>query len=151
MAVQEEGELETEFQTKLCRLDLLKPRWLRDQTVMEAVAADVIIVSLHGDQDLPQEMRDCFNLWLERKHNRPYVIAVLLDAEQANECHIRSVTSFLQTVAIDGAADLLWGFCEKAATAQPNAAPTDGSTRMALEPNTNLHYAGSYSHWGINE
>src|SRR5215472_3328939 len=57
-----QGDLDAGVETRLWRLDLLSTAWLREQAAAEAVDADVIIVSLHGDDELPEAMREWLSL-----------------------------------------------------------------------------------------
>ena len=109
--VQKEGLLETGFRTKLWRRDLLRAEWLREQAAKEAAAADVIIMSMHGEQDLPGEVTDWLTRWIEHKTDRPCALGVLLDGS-ASQRHANPITRYLQGVAEAAGADLLWGFCQ---------------------------------------
>lgn len=46
---------EVGLNTRMWRLDLLGVPLLREQAALEAVAADLIIVSLHGREELPAD------------------------------------------------------------------------------------------------
>ena len=110
--VQKRGLLETGFRTKLWRRDLLRAEWLREQAAKEAAAADVIIVSMHGEeQDLPGEVTDWLTRWMGHKTDRPCALGVLLDGSAAKR-PASPITRYLQGVAQAAGADLLWGFCE---------------------------------------
>lgn len=126
--VQEHGFLKTGFRTKLWRRDLLRAEWLREQAAKEAAAADVIIVSMHGEQDLPGEVTDWLTRWLEHKTDRPCALGVLLDGSAAR-CHTNPITRYLEGVAAEAGADLLWGFCETTRSG-PNGFGNLGDKRM---------------------
>src|SRR5664280_196467 len=53
--------------TRLWRLDLLGKSLLAEQAAIEAAAADVIILSLHGGSELLPAARDWLNRWLDHK------------------------------------------------------------------------------------
>jgi hypothetical protein len=150
-ALHGQGDVDASVETRLWRLDLLSTAWLREQAAAEAVDADVIIVSLHGDDELPEAMREWLSLWLERKANRPYALGVLLDAGPVREDHAPQVAGYLETVATVGGADLLWGFCETPSANLPEMDRAGAPSHMVREPNADLYHAGRYSHWGINE
>jgi hypothetical protein len=64
---------------RLWRLDLLNWTNYRELAAKEAAEADLILVSLHGNRNLPAATFDWINLWLRRRSRRLQVIAILLD------------------------------------------------------------------------
>ena len=102
----------TGFQARLWRLDLLAEPLLAEQAALEAAAADIIILSLHGRTELRAEVRNWLSRWLEHKEHRPYAIAALLDAKTGSSRSDNTVLAYLKEVARDAGADLLCGFLE---------------------------------------
>jgi hypothetical protein len=96
--------------TWLWRLDLLGEPLLAEQAAIEAVAADVIILSLHGRTELRAEVRHWLSRWLDHKEDRPYALAALLDAEPAQPRGDHAVAAYLKQVAKAAGADLLCGY-----------------------------------------
>ncbi len=101
---------ETRLDTRLWRLDLLGEPLLAEQAAIEAAAADVIILSLHGRNELRAEARDWLSSWLNRKEDRPYALAALLDPEPAQPSRDNPVVAYLKRVAEAAHADLVCGF-----------------------------------------
>lgn len=99
---------EAGISTRLWRLDLLSQPLLAEQAVIEAVAAHVIVLSLHGCPHIRTEVRNCLNRWLEHKADRPYALAALLDAETGSPGSPGSAISYLKGIAKTAGADL---FC----------------------------------------
>jgi|ERR1035437_3513589 hypothetical protein len=97
--------------TRLWRLDLLGKSMLAEQAAIEAAAADVIILSLHGRTALRPAARDWLNRWLDHKEDRPYALAVLLDPEPAHPGGDDPVVAYLTRFAQAAHADLFCGFC----------------------------------------
>jgi hypothetical protein len=102
---------EGRWRTSLWRLDLLSEPLLAEQAAIEGAAADVIILSLHGRQELRAEAREWLNRWLNRKENRPYALAALLDPDPAQYRSDDPVVRYLKRVAEAAHADLFCGFC----------------------------------------
>jgi hypothetical protein len=97
--------------TKLWRLDLLGEPLLREQAALEAVAADLIILSLHGRDELQADARDWLNRWLDHKEDRSYALAVLLDPETADAGSGHPVVAYVKLIADAASADLFCSFC----------------------------------------
>jgi hypothetical protein len=100
---------ETGLNTRMWRLDLLRQPLLAEQAAIEAAAADVIILSLHGRTALRAEARNWLTRWLDRKEDRPYALAALLDAETATPHGRNPVVAYLKRVATTAGADLFCG------------------------------------------
>ncbi len=143
----------TPLRTKLWRSELFGAQLLRDQAVIEAAGADVIILSFHGQQALPGEVREWFSLWLERKGDRPYAIGLLLDAHLAAQTRENPVMAEVQTIAAAAGADFFCGFCETF-EADWDRRPEEAlgkSVRSSLGLGADFYPVDSYQHWGINE
>jgi hypothetical protein len=98
--------------TKLWRIELLADPLLGEQAALEAAAADVIILSVHGRRGLPDEVRKWLSGWLAHKEPRPYALGVLLDSAEASKGSENPVVASMQRVAADAGADLFYGFAE---------------------------------------
>jgi hypothetical protein len=96
--------------TRVWRLDLLGEPLLAEQAAIEATAADVIILSLHGRSELRAEARDWLSRWLDHKEDRPCALAALLDPEPAQPGGDNPVVAYLKRVAEAAHADLFCGF-----------------------------------------
>jgi hypothetical protein len=100
---------ETDFNTRLWRLDLLGQPLLAEQAAIEAAAADVIILSLHGRGDLPTDVRNWLNRWLDHKEDRPYALAASLDAEPTEARDRNPLVDDLRQFAASAGVDLFFG------------------------------------------
>jgi hypothetical protein len=102
----------TALGTRLWRLDLLGEPLLAEQAAIEAAAADVIVLSLHGRTALRPEARDWLSRWLHHKEDRPYALAALLDPEPALPGSDNPVVDYLKRVAEAANTDLFCGFSD---------------------------------------
>jgi hypothetical protein len=57
----------------------LRTTQLRSIAAGEAAAADLVIVSVHHAETLPDEVKGWIDLWLKQKRNRPAVLLALFD------------------------------------------------------------------------
>ena len=78
----------------------LRLRELQEIAAEEACASDLIILSLHQDVGLPEEVRGWIELWLRPGARHPAVLLVLLDAE--HDAEPTAVQGYLREVARRG-------------------------------------------------
>jgi hypothetical protein len=100
--------VETRCCARLWRLDLLGESLLAEQAAVEAAAADVIILSVHGHHELRAETRAWLSRWLALKADRPYALAALLDPEPSGSDRDRPVLAYLKRIVRAAHADF---FC----------------------------------------
>ncbi len=143
----------TGFNTRLWRRDLLKPMWLREQAALDAATAHIVIVSVHGREPLPDEIRQWLCAWATRRTTQPCALGILLDAAIAGQARTYPSAGYIQTIAQTAGADLFWGFCESltpAGSEQPPVFPP-GAAIVGLRSNWSFHPAGQHTGWGLNE
>ena len=102
--------VEAGWSTKLWRLDLLSVPLLAEQAAIEAAAAEVIILSLHGHTALRAEVCHWLRRWLDHKKDRPYALAALLDPEPCRPDIDKPVVAYLKRFTEAANADLFFGF-----------------------------------------
>ena len=83
----------------------LRVRELQEIAAEEASVADLIIISVHQGESLPDEVRSWIDLWLEQKGPRRAVLLALLDP--AYERSSGSIRRYLEEVARRGGMDFL--------------------------------------------
>ena len=142
LGLQTLGLAASSMRTRLWRRELLGTELLRQQAAREAVGSDVIIISLHGDQPIPQEIAQWLDSWLERKEARPYAIGVLLDKSSPSREESHPLLAHFRNVAQRGSAEFLEGFCE--------VSPLENMSLWEASQTTTSS-AASYRCWGINE
>jgi hypothetical protein len=80
-------------------------RELQEIAAEEASAADLIIISVHPAESLPDEVKHWIDLWLSQKGTRDAVLLALLDP--AYEGPSRSMETYLQEIARRGGMEFL--------------------------------------------
>lgn len=106
----------TGIKTKLWKLDSLAQPLMNELAIVEAVTADVLVLSLHGTRELPEAVHDWLGGWLERKEERPYSLGIILDPHVLSQGKNHPVVAYLEQVAAIGAAEVF-----HAAVASPAA------------------------------
>jgi len=71
----------------------------------EASTSDVVIISVHQAQSLPDEVKSWIDLWLEHKSSHTAILLALLDPAEAGEPG--TVQAYLQGVASRGHMEFL--------------------------------------------
>jgi len=139
--------------TTLWRLELLSDPLLAEQAALEAAAADVIILSVHGRRELPAEVRQWLNGWLAHKEPRPYALGVLLDSVEANQGSDNPVVGYMQQVAAAAGADLFYGFSEAPVNELDSALEEidHRAHRSSTVLEDMLKRVEPHRWWGINE
>ncbi len=74
----------------------LRTNQLRAIAASEAAAADLVIVSVHHAEALPNEVKSWIDLWLKQKRTRPAVLLALFDplylgTSGSMQTHLRDV------------------------------------------------------------
>jgi len=143
----------TDLSTKLWRVELLTDTLLRERAAVEAAAADVIILSLHGGSGLPAPVTEWLGRWLNHKQDRPYAIGVLLDPELANTDGSKAAVVSVEQMAEAGHADLFCGFCEVPGSELEAAIReiTERAQRSSAVLEAMLKRPQRHRWWGINE
>jgi hypothetical protein len=83
----------------------LRLRELREIAAQEASEADLIVISVHQTEDLPDEVKSWIDLWLRRKGSRQAVLVALLDPPY--EGASGSTEAYLKEVARRGGMEFL--------------------------------------------
>ena len=99
-------EEECTLQHNLWSFEVLKLAEVSDAAAKKAAASDFIIISMHGDSDLPRAVRDWFDRWLTIRSNGMAAMIVLLDS-RASKQRRNSVQKSLRTMARSGGLDFV--------------------------------------------
>jgi len=78
---------------------------LQEIAAEEASASDLVIISVHQSQSLPDEVKSWIDLWLRPMVRHPAVLLALLDPEEEDAPN--GVQSYLQEVASRGGMEFL--------------------------------------------
>jgi len=80
-------------------------RELREIAAEEASASDLVIISMHQNHSLPEEVKGWINLWLRPTVRHPAALLALFDAEE--EQSPSQIQAYLQKVAKQGSMEFL--------------------------------------------
>lgn len=139
--------------TRLWKLELLSEPLFQEQAAIEAAAADVIVLSVHGHVALPAAAVGWMHRWLDHKERRPYALCVLLDAAAAGQGADNPVVGCVRKVADAAGADLFYGFY----TATESGSNSAGKPRVNPAGPTPAGHKEIVKHanprpcWGLNE
>jgi hypothetical protein len=142
-----------QLSTKLWRIGLLADPLLGEQAALEAAAADVVILSVHGRSALPDDTRAWLRRWLGHKAERPCALGVLLDPEQVSQGSDNPVIAYVQQFAAAAGVDLFYGFSQAPATELDSAMAeiNERAHRATTLLEDMLQRTQSHREWGINE
>lgn len=96
--------------TRLWKIELLSEPLFQEQAAIEAAAAHVIVLSVHGRTALPNAALGWMNRWLVHKEARPYALCVLLDTEIGTTGAENPVTGCVRKIADAAGSDFFCGF-----------------------------------------
>jgi hypothetical protein len=95
--------------TVMWKFDLLRVTSMRTLATEDALQAGVILLSVHGDSPLPNEVRAWIAEWLPRQRTHPAALALLLDCPPDQTPVSRAICSWLRKTARRGKFDFF--FC----------------------------------------
>ena len=138
------------FSNQMWKFDVLSLPKLREMATGDAREADIVIISAHGSNDLPTQVKEWIEQWLAAK---PHAIALvgLFDAES----YLQNLSSaYLADVARRGGMEFfsqpgVWPGGEKGTAAAP--AEGDRADRTISVLAEMVQQDSNSSHWGINE
>jgi hypothetical protein len=94
-----------EFRNNMWKFDVLRLPKLKEMAAREAGEADMVIISLHGNDPLPAEIKSWCDLWLELKGDRPAALVALFDQTGITADDPGSPCGYLREVARRGRLD----------------------------------------------
>jgi hypothetical protein len=144
-----------QFIGKMWGFDLLRLPECRELAAKGAANADVVILSSHGEGDLPGHVKAWIELWLQEKGN-PQALVALCDRPYVQTGRTWSIQDYLEGVATRGHIPFF---------AEPDAWPGKGphQIHLPLDPVANrgndprlpleavTPRSHDAAHWGINE
>jgi hypothetical protein len=90
---------EVDFQAKLWRFDLLRDPAMRDLVADEAASAGIVILSAHGQSELPVAISLWMKRWLARKGTEPATLVISLDPEARDSEQAKGLVEALRADA----------------------------------------------------
>jgi hypothetical protein len=146
---------ECQFTNQMWKFDVLSIPKLREMAAKDAVQADIIIVSSHGGDELPEPVKAWIESWLAEKGNVNALVA-LFDCPDEDSLKTRRIRTYLADVAERGGMEFF---------AQPDdwpgrrtgTGPLQSRHDSDLDPKTSstltsvLQQDTGFPRWGINE
>ena len=148
-------DFELDFDLTLWRFDLLPQPDLLPLVAHEAKMADFVLLSGHGDRELPAAVKQrCLN-WLANRGKEPSAFAVSLDATAKDILGTMATLNRLQSAAALAGVDVLVSLCDAPHKAEQftlaDIRHRAEATTLVLEESLRERATQSYQHWGINE
>lgn len=146
---------ECQLSSQMWKFDVLGIQKLRDMAAADALAADIIIVSSAGKNELPGPVLAWIDLWLEQKSNALALVALFTCPDEELE-ETGTVRSYLAEVARRGQMEFLaqpesgWGR-ETAVESRVAARIPEQQARMFTSLAGALQQDTPYQRWGIND
>jgi len=112
-ALSKEKGRQCEIIRQMWLLNELRMPQLRVVAAAEAAAADLVIVSLHHCEDLPEAIKEWIGLWVQHKGKRAALLLALVDP--VHEGDSREICSFLEKAASKARVEFLIGNAEEEA------------------------------------
>jgi hypothetical protein len=137
---------ECRFNNQMWKFDVLSVSKLRDMAARDAATADLVIVSAHGANELPADVKKWIELWLLERKNTIALVGLFDPGAGENP-----VLSYLTNVAQSGQIEFfsqpgLWP-----GRAQGTSEEWERNDRTFSVIADVVQRESSLSHWGINE
>ena len=134
-----------EFDHEVWKFSALECPRLLESAARQAAAADIVMLALHGNNELPSVVKDWIELWVGQNGN-PMALVVLFDRECEDAPEMKRTRSYLEQVAARGKMDL---FVQSQKSADPDLMPSRAELdfRQEFEEATYV----SIPRFGIND
>jgi hypothetical protein len=104
--LEEQFEIKTCFHISLFRFGMLADAELAGPALQQAKQADILLLSLHGDRQLPAAVRIWLLRWLESRDFKPCALVVSLDSNIQDSLQSNSTLNFLRDITAPLEVDL---------------------------------------------
>jgi hypothetical protein len=94
-----------EFDHEVWKFSALECPRLLESAARQAAAADIIMLALHGQRELPQAVRNWIEAWLGQNGN-PMALVVLFDRECEDSPQMQKTRLYLEEITQRGKMDL---------------------------------------------
>jgi hypothetical protein len=128
------------FSTGLWKFDDLRKSSAAQAAAREATQADMVILSAHARQDLPEEVKTWLEQWITNKTDVRRALVALLDNQSDSGNGSSLAEKYLEEAARRGDLDF---FCNRSNPISLSSR-VPGRTESASPP-------GDFRKWGINE
>jgi hypothetical protein len=99
-------EIKICFLISLCRFGMLEDAELAEPALQQAKRTDIVILSLHGNRELPVAVRNWLLRWLETRDFKPCALVVSLDSSTRDSLKSNSTWNFLCAITAPLEVDL---------------------------------------------
>jgi hypothetical protein len=149
-----------DFQCSWWKLEHLRDRGLREESADAAADANMIILSLRGDRELPTVFKPWVESWLTRKDNHKSALVVLIGDQAGPKTDAASLQTYLQQIARRAKMDFFaHKFDLEQAKAGPGGTPAPAPAPAPPPPPTPRQFVPeeflveppTAPRWGINE
>jgi acetylornithine deacetylase/succinyl-diaminopimelate desuccinylase-like protein len=150
-------KLDADFKVNLWKFDLLREPALLERAATEAAQADIVFLSAHGQDELPEAAHTWFDQWFERRDGKPCALVVLLDTLAGNTAKAHQAWEPLRAAALASGLDVFLHAAEELQTVRQSALdqtrphPESRAALMDLDESLQRAEPQPYRHWGINE
>ncbi|HWV99007.1 MAG TPA: hypothetical protein VNZ64_04865 [Candidatus Acidoferrum sp.] len=150
-------KLDADFKLGLWKFDLLREQALLERVATEAAQADIVLLSAHGPDELPEAAHTWFELWFERRGGEPCALVVLLDTLAGDTAKAHQAWEPLRAAALAAGLDVFLHPAEELQTERQSALdetrphPESRAALMDLGESLQRAEPPPYRHWGINE
>jgi hypothetical protein len=137
-------ETECKLNQSMWKFDVLTIPRLGEAAAEEAAEANMVIVSMHGDDDLPAKVKAWMETWIREKTTSGGALVLLCD-ESEKESQADAVQDYLRRVADRSGLSFF---------ADPVRLPKLGRSPDEVAPqvwSASSNHAPPTRHWGINE
>jgi hypothetical protein len=148
-------ELLVDVTVNLWRFDLMDDPAVFEQTVEEAAKADIVLVAAHGESGLPAAVNLWLSKWLNRLGDKPYALAMSLDAAVGNMPEAGRLMEALLTIVRSAGVDV---FLQVAGGVQTESGSAADDLRLRTQVSNSMMDRSArafeghpYWGWGINE
>jgi hypothetical protein len=124
------------------KFDVLRMPRLRQVAADDAAMADMVILALHEDYGVPQQIRAWIEEWLPQKNGKTTALVVLLDTVDELSDSIASTRTYFRDVARRGKMDLFL---------HTDANEDNVLGQRPLAPAIFCDDRAPDAHWGIND
>ena len=146
-------EPECEVNQSMWKFEVLGMPRLGVVAAEEAAEADMIIISMSGENELPGKVRDWLETWVGEKAGQSSALVALFDEVEEEESQIEAIQSHLRQVARRGGMSF---FADPAGVPEWESGHAPERIRVQVEETSPvwasaISYDPPLRHWGINE
>jgi hypothetical protein len=149
LAEDHQGELA--FETRIWRFDLLTNPVFRKGADTDAMKADMLVISIGGEADLPAGVRGWLTACLSQKSGEPGAVVALFGTEENEDDPNSPRLKFLKRAAEKAGLHFFAPLPKRKINLDLNIESLYPSSKLINGNGYDLCEVQGYRHWGINE